>query len=149
MFQLTRRIEYSLIMLQHLLDANKQDGTAIPNNLITVKAIAKRYGIPEMHAAKTFQILCQKGILNSKQGTKGGYSLAKPVASITLYELIEKIEGPFGIVRCTVTANDDNCNYSSFCNITHPMQKLNAKLIEFYKNTTLNQLLEPQSATAK
>ncbi|BBM89399.1 hypothetical protein COTS27_01098 [Spirochaetota bacterium] len=180
MFQLTRKIEYALIVLNHIIHKTTPDkqpvltGSTIRSNekntkkgineqlpakktqldptasletqnafLFTVKMIANQYGIPKVHTAKTFQILCRNGILASKQGAKGGYYLAKPLSTITLYDLIYTIEGNFGIVRCMTTDKSQNqCNYSFFCNIATPMQNLNDKLIHFYKNTTLDELLK-------
>ena len=38
------------------------------------------------------------------------------------YEFIEDIEGPIGIVNCTI---DKNCDLLDFCNIKSPINKIN------------------------
>src|SRR5262249_43588602 len=56
--------------------------------------IARSQGIPEPFALDVLQALVPAGVLESLRGRKGGYELAKPVADITLLEVIEAIDGP-------------------------------------------------------
>ncbi len=157
MFQLTRKIEYSLIVLAHMLkyqEIQPQDSFAedlsadseeqkvkvsMVNKVYSVKTVAKEYGIPEMHAAKSFQLLLRAGILNSRQGAKGGYILNCNLQELSLYDLIKAVEGKLEVVRCLKEQSD--CHYFNSCNITQPMKRLNSKLVDFYKQTSLDEIL--------
>ena len=56
--------------------------------------IAKKYDIPLEYLLKILQQLVKAHILLSKRGPRGGFSLAKTPANITLLEIIEAIDGP-------------------------------------------------------
>ena len=56
--------------------------------------IAKEYGIPLEYLLKILQQLTKAGVLRSKRGPRGGFTLAKPVEEINLLEIIESVDGP-------------------------------------------------------
>ena len=55
--------------------------------LVTVAAVAKRYGIPEGALAKVFQQLVRSGLATGTRGIGGGYRLARPPAKITVLDI--------------------------------------------------------------
>lgn len=58
------------------------------------KDIAERQGIPARFLEQIFQDLKRAGIVGSKRGPQGGYSLASEPASIRLGDVIRALEGP-------------------------------------------------------
>ena len=60
MLNITKTVEYALIALRHI---NNADG-----KVHTSKEIALLYNIPRELLAKTLQKLCKKGYLNAIQG---------------------------------------------------------------------------------
>ena len=60
---------------------------------------------------KIMQKLVAAGIVCSYKGAKGGYELSRDPAEITLYQVIEAMEGPYRFSRCV--GGDYNCNCSS------------------------------------
>ena len=114
MLNITKIVEYGLIALRHI---NEHD-----NKLCTSKEISDIYHVPREIMAKTMQKLCKKQYLGAVQGPHGGYYLNKKLDSINLVEFIEDIEGPIGIVNCTI---DKNCDLLDFCNIKSPINKIN------------------------
>jgi DNA-binding IscR family transcriptional regulator len=101
------------------------------------------------------QTMAQKGLLKSEQGAHGGYHLLKDVSKVSFYELVEMIEGPIGIARCMAQEEVSGCEFSGTCNIVSPVNFLNERLIGFYKNLSLLDLVDvqnkkmPKSAQAK
>ncbi len=59
-----------------------------------VKDIAERQGIPPRFLEQIFQDLKRAGIVGSKRGPQGGYSLARRPADIRLGDVIRALEGP-------------------------------------------------------
>ena len=90
------------------------------------------------HPKPTFET-DEKGdiILDSIKGPKGGYKISCKISSINMFEFIELIEGPIGIVDC-VSSND--CNAIDCCSIKDPMTKINNQIIETLKGITIDQL---------
>lgn len=59
-----------------------------------VKDIADRQGIPPRFLEQIFQDLKRAGIVGSKRGPQGGYSLARRPAEIRLGDVVRALEGP-------------------------------------------------------
>jgi Rrf2 family protein len=59
-----------------------------------VKDIAERQGIPPRFLEQIFQDLKRSGIVGSKRGPQGGYSLARHAAEIRLGDVVRALEGP-------------------------------------------------------
>ncbi|MFQ6113398.1 MAG: RrF2 family transcriptional regulator, partial [bacterium] len=85
MLRLTKKAEYGIIALKHML--NK------PTGIVTsAKEISETYSIPSEIMAKILQILARKGLIESSQGAKGGYVLAKGGDTISLADIVESLE---------------------------------------------------------
>jgi Rrf2 family transcriptional regulator, iron-sulfur cluster assembly transcription factor len=59
-----------------------------------VKDIAERQNIPPRFLEQIFQELKRAGMVGSKRGPQGGYSLLKPANEIRLGEVLKVTEGP-------------------------------------------------------
>ena len=129
MLKLSKKSEYGIIALKHMLNQPADSVT-------TAKDIAKLYNIPAEVMAKIMQTLTRNGLVNSCQGAKGGYILGKKGELISLSEIIESIEGPFGIVECV---NDPTCDcvQLSNCNISDPFKVIQKQLRTFLSNISL------------
>ncbi|MBN2132912.1 MAG: Rrf2 family transcriptional regulator [Sedimentisphaerales bacterium] len=70
--------------------------------------ISKEYEIPLEYLLKILQQLVRANVLRSKRGPRGGFSLAKPAAKITMLEVIEAVDGPLtGELNLTEQAGRD------------------------------------------
>jgi Rrf2 family protein len=58
-----------------------------------VKTISRRQAIPPRYLEQIFQRLLRGGILRSKRGPRGGYTLARPPKEITIGEIVRVTEG--------------------------------------------------------
>ena len=74
--------------------------TSRPNDTLTCRAIAMEFRVSEAHLSKVLQRLVKAGLLVSARGPKGGFSLAREPASVSLIEVFEAIEGPIKPVEC-------------------------------------------------
>src|SRR6478672_12967881 len=63
--------------------------------------LAEYHGVPAAYLAKHLQALSRAGILESVQGPRGGYRLARPAPDITLLDVVEAIDGAEPAFRCT------------------------------------------------
>ena len=85
--RLTSRSEYALLALVHL--ARQEEGRRV-----TVDDIAKAQGIPRQFLEQILLALKHARCVQSAQGRRGGYRLAKPAEKITLAEIIRLLDGP-------------------------------------------------------
>ena len=131
MLNITKTIEYSLIAIRHL--SQKDDKT-----LSTAKELASLYHIPYENMAKIMQKLCKLNYLGAIKGSHGGYYLKNPVNEINLIDFMESIEGPIGIVKCSV---DAHCNVINVCNIKTPITKINKNIRDVLSNLKINDII--------
>lgn len=61
---------------------------------VQIRVISERQGIPTRYLEQIFGRLRRGGIVASKRGPGGGYTLARTAGRITLREVIEAVEGP-------------------------------------------------------
>ena len=130
MLKLTKKVEYALISLIHISD--QEDGV---NS--SAKKIAEKYFIPGEILAKILQQLASLKMIKSIKGPKGGYQLSCDINSINIFEFIEMLEGPVGLVDCMIS---HSCSQLECCTIKDPLMKINSKIIKTLKDITLDQL---------
>jgi len=127
MLKLTRKLEYALIALSHI------QGQAA-EKIVSTKEIAETHRIPLQLLAKTLQQLAKHNIIEAIQGAHGGYRLKKSLDNINMNTLIQILEGPIGIMDCSV---DSNCVQLDICNIRKPINRVNDAIVSMFDNLTL------------
>ena len=133
MLKLTKKADYGLMALKYL--AERPDPAAL-----SAKDIADAYGIPAQLLAKILQQLTKKGLLKSHAGMNGGYALSKPARSISAYEVILAIDGPFFITSCTKGAK--GCDLTPSCTIKEPLARVNETIAGVLKSISIQDLAE-------
>jgi Rrf2 family protein len=89
MISITTKSPYALSALVEL----HRRGDAVP---VPIAELARRREIPVQFLEQLFASLRRAGILRSQRGVKGGYTLARPAAEVTVLELVEVLDGPLG-----------------------------------------------------
>ena len=82
----SRQCEYALQAVTYL--ALKRDG-----EMTAIKEMTKKLGIPYHFLGKILQDLAYKGLLVSQKGPTGGFRLGMPAKEITLFHIIEAVDG--------------------------------------------------------
>jgi Rrf2 family protein len=72
-----------------------------PERPLPVAALAELNGLPAPYLNKQLQALARAGILVSTPGARGGFSLARPAAEITVLDVVQAVDGDEGAFRCT------------------------------------------------
>lgn len=144
MLRLTKKADYGLMALKYLAeqaevarglgDGNREAAPA------SAKEIADAYHIPPQLLAKILQTLARAGLLVSHAGTNGGYSLARPAAGISAFEVIRAIDGPLFITSC-ITIHG-TCDLDSHCTIKEPLRKVNDSIKELLSAIRIADLAE-------
>jgi Rrf2 family protein len=136
MLKLTRKTEYALMALGHLSKAEDEGTTK-------VREISGIYDIPFPVLAKVMQRLAQKGFVEPIQGAQGGYRLKADLADVNLWQFLEKMEGPLGIVDCV---SEDDCTQMGSCNIRNPMRVIDYTLKSVFTGLTLEHVIQTYAA---
>ncbi|MFC1934956.1 RrF2 family transcriptional regulator [Chloroflexota bacterium] len=130
--KISRTSEYALKALVELaIDHDKGTTVALIND------IAKRKGIPNKYLEQILLGLRNAGILVSKRGVGGGYSLSRSPENISLGEIIRAVEGSLSPVNCVSIGSHVNCPEESSCGLYSVMLDLRDAVSSVLDNTSL------------
>ena len=65
-----------------------------------VKVLAETLKVSQHHLAKVFQRLEKAGLVTSRRGPHGGFSLISPASEISLIAIYEAVDGPVDSHTC-------------------------------------------------
>lgn len=97
--------------------------------------IAEANDIPHRFLELTLNELRSAGIVDSKRGADGGFSLKKSPENVCAYDIVKAIDGEISIVDCDKLSMTD-------CPLKGYMGGLRAVIIDYLKNATLKELAE-------
>lgn len=110
--QLNRYTDYGLRLLTYL-------AVLPPGQRASIDEISKVYDLSRNHINKIVHQLGKEGIIETKRGKGGGFSLARPPEQINIADMVILLEKSMLIINCQTPA----CRISPVC-------KLNGILLE-------------------
>ena len=127
----SRGCEYAIRALAYM--ANQSD-----TRFVSAKEIGKKEGVPTFFLAKTLQKLAKAGVLRSFKGPTGGFGLARPPKRITLYDIVEAIDGTSDLNRCA--AGLVACSDAAPCPLHHQFKKVREQVKQYLRRQTVADL---------
>ena len=115
-----------------------------PTGVVQISTIAKRTNIPEKFLEQILLALRNGGILKSKRGVDGGYSLAKSAGEITLGEVIRLMDGPLAPIPCVskFAYEPCSCPEEETCGLRIAMQQVRDAIADILDNYKLDRLID-------
>lgn len=117
--------------------------------VISAKEISLKLNIPFEFLSKTLQKLMKSGLIESQQGNKGGYVLAKSPEQTSLSEIIVALDEKADLVECFTNKDDTTCSRTSLCTIRGPIKNIQKKIDGVFQSTTLAELLDKRLLNKK
>ncbi|MEG1965028.1 MAG: Rrf2 family transcriptional regulator [Oscillospiraceae bacterium] len=111
--QMTLEADYAVRIVMFLAKSNKR---------LDAKTIAENTNVTLRFSLKILRKLVGTDIVKSFKGSTGGYELARNPKDITLYSVVETVEGNFAICRCLNP--DFVCTHSVHNGIPCKVQKI-------------------------
>ncbi|MEK7293766.1 MAG: Rrf2 family transcriptional regulator [Nitrospirota bacterium] len=141
MLKFSKKADYGLMAVQYI--ASVQFGDLHRARVVNTKEIAEEYHIPVELLAKVLQTLAKQGIVESQNGPKGGYILARNAHEITIAQVLEAIEGPLGITDCYQEQEDKttSCSCLNHCNIRTPLLKVQDSIYQLLNSMTVADMM--------
>lgn len=130
---ITRKTKYGLSALIYL--ARHED-----EGPVLISRLAKQERIPKKFLELILLDLKNHGILQSKRGKGGGYTLGRPSELIRLGQVIRIMEGPLAPLPCvseTAYQRCEDCVNESTCGIRSVMKDVRDATARILDNTTL------------
>lgn len=119
-----------------------------PNSLIQISTVAQRTRIPEKFLEQILLALRNGGVLKSKRGVEGGYSLGKEPDLITLGEVIRLLDGPLAPIPCVSRTAYEPCSCpdQESCGLHIAMKEVRNAIAGILDQYTLSRLIKEVQA---
>lgn len=128
----SKTCEYAIRALLYLATKNGKSLAMIPE-------VNRETGVPGPYLAKIFQCLARCGILESKRGPCGGFSLRKLPERISLFEIIEAVDDLVPLVNECIMGLD-RCSVANACPLHFVWAKTRKQILNRLQASTLKRL---------
>jgi Rrf2 family iron-sulfur cluster assembly transcriptional regulator len=110
-------------------------------NPVTLAGISERQDISLSYLEQLFSRLRRHELVESVRGPGGGYYLAKPLADVSVADIIRAVDEPIDATQC---GGKENCHDEHRC-LTHDLwMGLNSHIYDYLDNVSLATLVARQ-----
>jgi Rrf2 family protein len=134
----SRQCEYAIQGVLYL--ALKPQG-----EMTSTKELTKRLDIPYHFLGKILQRLTQKGLLTSLKGPTGGFSLGKPPKDITLYDIVEAVDGSDFTSKCVMGFPE--CSGKDPCSVHNTWGRMRDDIYQMLVSKNISEMAKDMRKT--
>ena len=134
MLRISKLTDYGIVLLSRFAEE-------APGTTLNAREMSEATELPMPVVSKMLKTLAAAHLLDSQRGAKGGYSLAREPAELTVAEIIGVLEGPIALMECT--AGPGHCDVESTCNLRAPWMRINGAIQRTLESVTLAELAAP------
>jgi len=110
-----------------------------PQDLLTSKEIAQQFEIPYNFLSLILPKLVRAGLIESVQGPKGGYRMAKLPKDISFLTVIQALEGELQLMDCNQVGL---CKLDHFCSMAGIWQQAKTHFEDYFASVNVEQCLQ-------
>lgn len=137
---LSKKCKYAVHALVHM--AKK------PDEKFLIKDISEACNIPKKFLETILLDLKRAGILGSKAGKGGGYTLRRSPAEVNLAEVVRMFDGAIAAVPCATYKfyeSCEECEDEVTCAVRHAFLEVRNATVEMLKADTLEKLVKTEA----
>ncbi|RKX76294.1 MAG: transcriptional regulator [Spirochaetes bacterium] len=132
MINISTKAEYAIRALVRIaLSADKQ--------LVSIGNIAEKEKISKKYLENIFNLLKRSKIVQSTRGPVGGYRLARTPEELTIYDILDAVQGPLASPSCIL--DPLSCDRTSKCGSRKLWKEFQNHIDDFLKSKTLAQVM--------
>ncbi len=137
MIRLSRLADYAVVVMTDIARSDEpiHSGAELAATLI----------LPAPTVSKVLKLLARGGLLESRRGVKGGYTLARSADAISIADIVGAVEGPIALTDCAEHAGHE-CDRVAFCQTQYNWQIINNAVREALERITLSEMCSPLPA---
>ena len=94
----------------------------------SVRDIAERTALPQPYLEQILLALKGAGIVRSKRGVGGGYTLARDPSLITLGEIVSAVDGPIAVGDFGEPHQDGACDHEGQCALLAVWARISSRI---------------------
>ena len=135
MLRVSKLADYAIVLMAYMAD----DPDRRP---LTARRLSEESDLPLPTVAKILKALSRAGLLQSRRGGYGGYSLARPRSDISVADVIAAIDGPIALTGCGSDASAP-CDIGPTCPVRENWRTIARDLREALEQLTLDRMGRP------
>ncbi len=140
---ITLETDYAIRIVDTLGKESLKENNGV-KSCVDAGTISENTDVPLRFALKILRKLVSGGLVKSYKGVYGGYRLIKPVNELSLYDVIEIVEGEYRFSRCLAEEYSCNCSADGLpCNYQQAFAKVSEMVKEYLKEQTFDKLIKP------
>ncbi len=119
-----------------------------PEEKFLIRDISEACSIPRKFLESILLDLKKAGVLGSKQGKGGGYSLRRKPADVNLAEIVRLFDGAIAALPCATYKfyePCDECEDEEICAVRHAFLAIRNATVELLKADTLESLIHQEN----
>ncbi|WP_108502464.1 RrF2 family transcriptional regulator [Paracoccus indicus] len=105
-------------------------------DLVCVDDVVRVHGLARPHIVKIVHELGQAGIVETRRGRGGGFTLARPAADIVIGDVIRLTEGRLELVEC-FNPDRNTCPLIGICKLSRALREATAAFMAVLDGLTL------------
>ena len=103
--------------------------------VLSLRNFAKESKISFLFLQRIAARLKEAGMVEARKGSGGGYLLKRPGNEIFLKDVIEAIDGPYGVTTCQIPGK--RCERAHVCTVKDLMGGVQRDIVNMLSNTSI------------
>lgn len=136
MFKLSKLADYGTVIMAHM--------ALEPERVMSAAQIAAETRLAHPTVSKILKLLSRRTLVAAQRGQHGGYALARGPGEISLAEIIDAVEGRFGLTECA--SDPGACRQEASCAVRRHWLRVDHAVRGALEGLTLTQMIEPERA---
>lgn len=126
---ITLETDYAIRIVDRLIKAGGR---------LDARTISERSDVPQRFALKILHKLVSGGLVKSYKGANGGYEVACAPENISLYDIVELVEGTYRFSRCE--GDGYNCSCELPCAYKKVFSNISEEVCKMLRKQTFDKL---------
>lgn len=136
---LTKNTDYAIRALMGL--------SRKPEDFVSSKEMSQEQKIPYEYLRKIFQQLFKQGLVDSKNGGRGGFRINKDPREIRIVDVINIFQGDLQLTECMFRKK--LCHNRAQCVLRQNIKRIEKMVAQEFSQLTIQGLLDDISGTSK
>ncbi|ACU54131.1 transcriptional regulator, BadM/Rrf2 family [Acidimicrobium ferrooxidans DSM 10331] len=107
----------------------------------SVAELARRTGLPQPYLEQILLTLKGAGLVRSKRGAGGGYTLGRSAEEITLAQIIAAVDGPITVGDFKEPHEDGACDHEGQCALLEVWAEVGHHMADHLRSYTLAEMV--------
>jgi FeS assembly SUF system regulator len=132
MLKMSKVVDYGIVLLTYM-------GSDGPSKSYNAKDLARATSLPMAMVGKILKAFTRNGVLTSKRGVNGGYTLARSPEQISVADIVVALEGPIALTEC-LSEQAPSCVIQVLCPTRNHWKRINRAVKDALDRVTLAEM---------